>query len=52
LAVSSYAVSGQGYRLQDGPRAPHGLNPERILGAASALGGAETALARATHYAK
>ena len=30
----------------------HGLNPERILVAAAALGGAETALARATAYAK
>src|SRR4029450_8918111 len=30
----------------------HGLNPERILVAASALGGAETALKRATVYAQ
>ncbi|MFO1197431.1 MAG: acyl-CoA dehydrogenase family protein [Burkholderiaceae bacterium] len=30
----------------------HGLNPERILVAASCLGGAETALQRATDYAK
>jgi acyl-CoA dehydrogenase len=38
---------GQGFRYL-----LHGLNPERILVAASALGGAETALKRATDYAK
>ena len=38
---------GQGFRYL-----LHGLNPERILVAAAALGGAETALKRATDYAK
>ena len=38
---------GQGFRCL-----LHGLNPERILVAASALGAGETALKRATDYAK
>ena len=38
---------GQGFRYL-----LHGLNPERILVAAAALGAAETALKRATDYAK
>jgi acyl-CoA dehydrogenase len=38
---------GQGFKVL-----LHGLNPERILVAAAALGAAETALGRATDYAK
>jgi len=38
---------GQGFKVL-----LHGLNPERILVAAAALGAAETALKRATDYAK
>lgn len=48
IPVEDYiGEQGQGFRYL-----LHGLNPERILVVAAALGAAETALARATDYAR